>query len=414
MTLDAIRRGNEETSQRPARGSRRASEHTAVITKPPAVATRAPFVELVEREATAVDPGLAQRITREHALAMERLTRWDAGELGPRDDLGDPTQPWLPTRPRAQTEEPTLPRRRDAAPGAGGLVPERTPTGDHDADRRPAWIVASTPPLRPGSQRAPSQQRNASWPPSSPAASMGPGASARLPPPWRGRSTVLATPPPPAFVAEPVDRTPWPPAPPEAGYLREPRTWNRLGRGTAPAAPLRGDGTPPSVAAASFAVVTEQVSRMSRQQRAAIARWFLQGFVLVVGAALIVAQLGSSDTSASPIGRPAEAAAPRQVAPAHPAPPAASGSTLVGAPGGTRPLAAAPRRLVTVRVSSNPSGATVTLDGRRVGQTPLTLERDPAQGTSALRVWRAGYQVRQVALQGDADLDVDLHLQAVR
>ncbi len=58
--------------------------------------------------------------------------------------------------------------------------------------------------------------------------------------------------------------------------------------------------------------------------------------------------------------------------------------------------AATPGRLV---VRSEPSGALVTLDGRRVGETPLTL-RDLALGTHSVQVARPGYapETRRVTL----------------
>ncbi|MEZ4431056.1 MAG: protein kinase [bacterium] len=71
---------------------------------------------------------------------------------------------------------------------------------------------------------------------------------------------------------------------------------------------------------------------------------------------------------------------------------------------------AAPER-VTLKITSAPDGATVSLDGERLGQTPLTVRRDKAEGRGRLVFRKNGYVGQTVRVRLDADDTVHVRLE---
>jgi hypothetical protein len=65
---------------------------------------------------------------------------------------------------------------------------------------------------------------------------------------------------------------------------------------------------------------------------------------------------------------------------------------------------------VLLHVTTDPAGATVVLDGVRLGVTPLSM-RVPGKPAAWLKVRKRGYVAvrNRVSLQGDVDWDVPLH-----
>jgi eukaryotic-like serine/threonine-protein kinase len=61
-------------------------------------------------------------------------------------------------------------------------------------------------------------------------------------------------------------------------------------------------------------------------------------------------------------------------------------------------------------LTSQPSGATVLLDGERLGKTPITIERPISDGTGVLRLRYRGYQPRKLDIKRDADQTLDVRL----
>lgn len=86
---------------------------------------------------------------------------------------------------------------------------------------------------------------------------------------------------------------------------------------------------------------------------------------------------------------PLEAARPTTTAPKPAAPKAAATKPAATKPATTRPAAAKPAT-PSLTVKSTPGGATVLLNQRRVGKTPLTLKVVP--GTYKVTVSRSGYK----------------------
>ncbi|MBM4368005.1 MAG: PEGA domain-containing protein [Deltaproteobacteria bacterium] len=60
------------------------------------------------------------------------------------------------------------------------------------------------------------------------------------------------------------------------------------------------------------------------------------------------------------------------------------------------------RPLATLRVTTTPEGASVYLDGKLLGPSPLDLSYDPAR-SSQLEVRQPGYRVRTLSLAGPDD-----------
>jgi hypothetical protein len=100
---------------------------------------------------------------------------------------------------------------------------------------------------------------------------------------------------------------------------------------------------------------------------------------------------------ASPAASPATASAGAAAAPA-----AAASSPLDSGP-------AAPSQ-VQLRLTSNPAGAAVTLDGQALGHTPLAVALPRSSATRRIEVRHPGYQAasREVVLDIDSQLDFAL------
>jgi hypothetical protein len=131
-------------------------------------------------------------------------------------------------------------------------------------------------------------------------------------------------------------------------------------------------------------------------------------------------QSGPAETFASQPGTEnavGTAAKPAETAPETTAPPRASGPPPAAVPAPTAPQSAEPpARVGRLLVRSNPSGATVSVDGVEKGVTPLALG-DVEYGTRTVTVERTGYvtERRRVALSGSRpsrSMDVRLTAQA--
>ncbi len=66
---------------------------------------------------------------------------------------------------------------------------------------------------------------------------------------------------------------------------------------------------------------------------------------------------------------------------------------------------------VTLEVTSSPSGAAVTIDGERVGKTPLTLQRPQAEGRVRIRLRKRNYVSKSVSARADEDDKVHVKLE---
>lgn len=71
---------------------------------------------------------------------------------------------------------------------------------------------------------------------------------------------------------------------------------------------------------------------------------------------------------------------------------------------------AAPER-ITLKITSTPDGATVTLDGERLGQTPLTARLDKREGRGRLVFRKNGYVGQTLRVRLDADDTVHARLE---
>ena len=163
---------------------------------------------------------------------------------------------------------------------------------------------------------------------------------------------------------------------------------------------------PPAGAKAAAAAANPMIGASlvhAQHQRTSRLRWIGASAVLaVLGVAAYLVTRESSDAvaggAAPPVAPPAWARAPQlppaPPRPAHPEPP---------------PPPPAPTT-VRIRVVTHPSDATVLLDGKRLGHTPLdeTIAADP--GKHAIKLRHRGYatQVLDVAL--DADVTQELTL----
>ncbi|MEZ4364268.1 MAG: serine/threonine-protein kinase [Kofleriaceae bacterium] len=76
------------------------------------------------------------------------------------------------------------------------------------------------------------------------------------------------------------------------------------------------------------------------------------------------------------------------------------------------PVEPTPPTTYRLRVTSEPSGATVSLDGVRLGRTPLDLEQPMLEGAGVLRLRRGGYRSKKLEIARDADLALDVRLDA--
>ncbi len=134
-------------------------------------------------------------------------------------------------------------------------------------------------------------------------------------------------------------------------------------------------------------------SRPALSARATV--WRDIGALVGIAAATAALVLGAWAwlTPATPVAAlPALATAVPALAP--PAPPAEVVLPMASLP--------PPRTQLWLRVTSEPAGATVLLDGARLGRTPLTIELPRRAGTATLKVRRHGVaRKRTIALDGD-------------
>jgi len=154
-------------------------------------------------------------------------------------------------------------------------------------------------------------------------------------------------------------------------------------------------------------------------------RWIAAGIAGAIAATTIYLVLREIATpKADAVAQPPASAAltapaaAGSAAPAAPAPPPASpvpASPPAPAPGGDGLAArgAAPGKLpskVRVRITSRPADATVMLDSKRLGHTPLDEVVDADAATHVIRLRRRGYAVSQVEVTLSADIDQDVTL----
>ncbi len=141
----------------------------------------------------------------------------------------------------------------------------------------------------------------------------------------------------------------------------------------------------------------------ARQQRGSPLRW-----IAAVATACVLAGIGYVVTQDSPSAAAGSAAQPV-------VPPVAARTPAV-APAPPKPVhvdppppAPAPAQ-VRLRIVSHPADATVMLDGKKFGRTPLdeTIEADP--GKHVIKLRRKGYMTYRIDVSLDADLNEDLTL----
>ena len=130
-------------------------------------------------------------------------------------------------------------------------------------------------------------------------------------------------------------------------------------------------------------------------------RWWLVGVAALVAIAVPIAVLAWRDDepAAPPVETPrARAVAPAPVPPRRPAPPPVEPPPV--------PTVATPAK-GRLRVTSIPSDATVLLDGRRLGRTPIERPLAIAPGTHVIKLRRRGYapQKRTIELAPGASID---------
>jgi hypothetical protein len=75
-------------------------------------------------------------------------------------------------------------------------------------------------------------------------------------------------------------------------------------------------------------------------------------------------------------------------------------------PGTSPPVA----KLVRIKISCQPPGASVYVDGRLLGVTPFVLQRPAASKTITVRVEKPGYRAQVARLRPDKDQVVEVSL----
>jgi eukaryotic-like serine/threonine-protein kinase len=168
-------------------------------------------------------------------------------------------------------------------------------------------------------------------------------------------------------------------------------------------------GNPADLGFGGPTLKTETASRMigahlveARSSRRARLRWVGVAIAAVVVAAPIVYFLtrDSSDAVAGASSHPAAVApAPAPVPPPDPAPPPV--------PDPAPPLLPAK---VRVRIVTHPTDATVVLDSRRLGKTPLDETMAAEPGKHVIRLRRKGYAPHKLEVSLDADIMEDITL----
>jgi serine/threonine-protein kinase len=133
----------------------------------------------------------------------------------------------------------------------------------------------------------------------------------------------------------------------------------------------------------------------------------------VVGVVAITAFSGDDVPTAAPVATPPVAVprAPTPVAPRAPVPPVAPGPALAPpSPPVTPPPSAGDR--VTLQVITDPPGATVVLDGVRLGTAPYTLELPARQGLAWLKVRKSDRLPVKIRVSLDHDVTWNVRLPA--
>jgi hypothetical protein len=114
-----------------------------------------------------------------------------------------------------------------------------------------------------------------------------------------------------------------------------------------------------------------------------------------------VREVGGDPGSARPAGTTA-------IGPERTAPPAELPATSGGGGGALPPAQAVEIRL---RIDSSPRGATVTLEGRRLGRTPIDTQVPSADRPGELELQLRGYRTARRSIARDRDGEVRVSLQ---
>jgi serine/threonine-protein kinase len=138
---------------------------------------------------------------------------------------------------------------------------------------------------------------------------------------------------------------------------------------------------PPPAVASAGATVTD-----AAPQAGALRRY---GWIGVAAAAVL--------TVGALLALRPEASAPVAVGPAVPPAVKPAASVGPGTPAGTPPR---PASRLTIKVTSDPAGASLAMDGQPVGVTPTSLSFDPAT-PPRLTFTREGFHTREVRLEAD-------------
>ena len=158
-------------------------------------------------------------------------------------------------------------------------------------------------------------------------------------------------------------------------------------------------GASPTPVTASRMIGASLVEARSSRVRL---RWIAAVAVIALAAPTVVyfATRDSSDAVASAPASAASAAAPVAVHPPAPAP----------APPPPAPDPPAAPSKVRVRITTRPADATVMLDNKRLGHTPLdeTVAADP--GKHVIKLRRKGYTTHKLDVTLDADVNEDIAL----
>lgn len=116
--------------------------------------------------------------------------------------------------------------------------------------------------------------------------------------------------------------------------------------------------------------------------------------------------------TAAPAAAPTPTAAPAPGPTAAPAPVPTTASSSTGpAPAApVAPASDAAAATISVRITSEPPDALVTLDGKRLGKTPLTVRHPLQAGAGELRIRLPGHRVHRASVPRDSDLNLAVRL----
>jgi hypothetical protein len=306
----------------------------------------------------------------------------------------DPTKPFVPlpglsgaaapASVPAPAQAPAVPTPQSAPPPAPAPAPALAMLPQPAAVANPTPQPAPSRPVPPPAPAVVTQPRQAPPTAAAPAASMPTVRIPVQPPPPPPRPPAAAAPAGPPVVAPPVV-TPRPATPPVVAAKPKPASAPPI---AAPvAAPPAVASIPPAAPTSPFVPKdVESAENVAATPRRRTGRnWAMVGLgILVVAQAAVIAALISLNSAPvePPISAPPAASAPlSETPPPGPVTPAAAGLT----PGATglEPAPAAVE-LGRVDITSDPSGARVSIDGVDRGVTPLTVSIEP--GTHAVVV----------------------------